>query len=244
MHILIASSYLPWPLTEGGRVAQYRTLEAMRDTCTFTFVVPCYNAQEMADAQSFAQMLPHVMVEAVPCFGAVPPQSRRAQVRRAAGKILRRILGPPSRHDQSVRKAPEAIPDYPFDPLNPCFVAAIEEQLAKGCDIFQAEFVHMLTLGPLVTGRIRSVFVHHQLHFVYARRFLEAHGKGGAYGQYVTQRMIREEAAYLATFDSIIVFSEVDRDLLKDFCPALEVSVSPFPSRKTRIRLRFHLINL
>ncbi len=46
----------------------------------------------------------------------------------------------------------------------------------------------------------------------------------------LTERMIREESAYLNTFDSAIVFSEVDRRALQEFSPALEVAVSPFPS--------------
>jgi hypothetical protein len=228
MRILIASRYLPWPLIEGGRVAQCRTFEAMRDACGFTLVVPVYSPEEQADALNFAEMFPNVKVEAVRCS---PP--RRSLVRRVAGKLRRIMFSPPPRAEQSVEKTPW----YPFDCLHPCFVKAVEEQFAKGCDIFQAEFAPMLTLGPLLTGRVPSIFVHHQLHFVYARRCLEATGGGGANARYVTERMIREEAAYLTTFDSAIVFSDVDREALKNFCPALEASVSPFPSPEDPITM-------
>jgi glycosyltransferase involved in cell wall biosynthesis len=220
MHILIASPYLPWPLVEGGRVAQYRTFEAMRDVCTFTLVAPVRGAHGMADARSFAKMFPNVRVEAIPS-GDSYGSPRPALAHRAADKLLRRISPP---------KPLEMAPWYPFERLSPHYVTALERQLAQGCDILQAEFAEMLSLGPFVTGRAPSIFVHHQLHFVYARRYLEANGEGGAYAQYVTQRMIQEEAAYLNTFDSVIVFSDVDRGVLKNFCPTLDVSVSPFPS--------------
>jgi hypothetical protein len=229
MRIVIASPYLPWPLTEGGRAAQYRTFEALRDDCAFTLVVPVYTREGLADARGFSESFPNVRVEAVRCGDIAPARSRYAIVRRAAGKLLKRVFPPTPRAEHSLQKAAEAVPSYPFSPLYPEFVTAVQEQLAKGCDIFQAEFAGMLTLGPLMTGRVPSIFVHHQLTFIYARRFLEASEGGSANAQYITQRMICEEAAYLNTFDSAIVFSEVDREALQDFCPALEVSVSPFP---------------
>ena len=93
------------------------------------------------------------------------------------GGFFRARLAQAVRPDQNSK---EPMPVYPFDCLNPRFVSAVEEQLARGCDIFQAEFADTLTLGPLVAGRVTSVFVHHQLHFVYARAFLQANAAGSA----------------------------------------------------------------
>ena len=72
--------------------------------------------------------------------------------------------------------------------------------------------------------------MHHQLHYVYARRFLEAAGVSGANARYLTERMILEEACYLNTFDSAVVLSEVDQQALMEFCPGLDVTASPCPS--------------
>jgi glycosyltransferase involved in cell wall biosynthesis len=156
--------------------------------------------------------------------------SRLTRTRKAAKRMLREIFSA----RKSAPAAPPAgaaneIPWYPFERLEGDFVRTVERHLVKGCDIFQAEFADLLTLGPLVGGRVPALFVHHQLHFVYARRFLAAVGGGSVDARYVTERMIREEAAYLRTFDSTIVFSEVDRAALREFCPALDVRVSPFP---------------
>jgi glycosyltransferase involved in cell wall biosynthesis len=196
----------------------------MRDACTFTFVVPVYDLEQQSEARCFAEMFPNVRVEAILC---VPPRGSLA--RRAAGRLFRTLFAP-LRADTPDENPAEATPYYPFNSLNHDFVAAVERCFAQGCDIFQAEFADMLTLGPLMAGRVPSIFVHHQLHFVYAKRFLETNGVSGANVSYVTQRMIREEAAYLDAFDAAIVFSEVDREALTEFCPTLEISVSPFPS--------------
>jgi glycosyltransferase involved in cell wall biosynthesis len=160
-----------------------------------------------------------------------PPSTLRARARHSAGKLLRNIFPPPKQSPViSPQKPDEAVPYYPFYCLSPDFVRAVEEEFAKGCDIFQAEFADMLTLGPLMAGRVPLLFVHLQLHFVYARRFMEANNINSANARYLTERINREEAIYLNTFDSVIVLSEVDQKSLKDFCPSLEINVSPCPT--------------
>lgn len=234
MHILIASRYLPWPLTEGGRVAQFRTFEALRDACRFTLVVPVYSLAEVAHAEEFGRKFSNVTVVAVRCFHPPVPQSGRVLLHQATRKLARAIFSPPGRPSQP--RTGDAAPYYPFDSLNPEFVAAVAEQLARGCDIFQAEFAEMLSLGPLFTGRVPTLFVHHQLHFVYVRRFLEVNGVAGAHARYLGEKMIHQENAFLKTFDSAVVFSEVDRQALTQFCPGLAVHFSPFPSPEEPVR--------
>jgi glycosyltransferase involved in cell wall biosynthesis len=225
MRILLASPFLPWPLIEGGRVAQYRTFAALREACSFVLVVPIYSLKEEIDAQEFAALFPNIKVRTVRCFQHDPPFTLRTAVRRLGGKLLRKLLRP-----QRLEKPAEVVPYYPFCCLNPDFVVAVEAELANGCDIFQAEFADMLSLGPLMAGRIPSVFIHHQLHYVYARRFIEANEGAGINARYVTEKIVREELAYLETFDATVVFSEVDRASLESLCPAIKVHVSPFPS--------------
>jgi glycosyltransferase involved in cell wall biosynthesis len=213
-------------MTEGGRVAQYRTFEALRDACTFTLVVPIYSLEEEINAKKFAETFSNIRVKPVRCFQIIPPPTLRTRARSFMGRLSRKLFPPPP---SPPAKPVEAGPFYPFYCLNPDFLRTIEEEFVKGCDIFQAEFADMLTLGPLMAGRVPSLFVHHQLHFIYARRFMEASGSD-INARYINERIILEEAIFLGSFDSAIVFSEVDRRALKEFCPQLEVNVSPFPS--------------
>lgn len=232
MHIVIASPYLPWPLTEGGRVAQYRMFEALQDTCTFTLVVPMNTLQEEADAKVFAGKFSNVTVEAVRCFQIPRPHSWGTRLRNAVRNFFKKMfsVSKPPLGRQTAQMTRNASPHYPFNNLHPCFVAAVEKHLSKGCDIFQAEFAEMMSLGPLMAGRVSTLLVHHQLHFVYARRFLEANKAEKANARYLTERMLHEEAAYLKTFDAVIVFSEADRHALNKLSPQIAVHVSPFPS--------------
>lgn len=244
LRILVASPYLPWPLIEGGRVAQYRTFEAVRDVCTFTLVVPVNNLEQEADAKLFAGKFPEITVEAVRCFQSPPSSPPRALLRRGVGKVFRAIFPPPKLSPAVIPSASEISPWYPFGVLHPDYVAAVEKHFAKGCDIFQAEFADMLTLGPLMAGRVPSLFVHHQLHYVYARRFMEANQLTNGNARYLTERIVTEEPAYLKTFNAVIVFSEVDRQALASFCPQLAMEISPFPSPEEPVQItsRFHQV--
>ena len=232
MDVLIASPYLPWPLTEGGRTAQYRTFEALQGACTFTLVVPMNSLQEEADAKTFAGMFSNVTLETVRCFQIPRTPSWGTRWRNKTRNFLKNNFSaarlPPG--TQTAPAPDNAGPHYPFNNLHPDFVAAVAKHLDKGCDIFQAEFAGMMSLGPLMAGRVPTLLVHHQLHFVYARRFLQATNAANANARYLTEKMTREETDYLKTFDAAIVFSETDRQALTKFCPQLAVNVSPFPS--------------
>jgi glycosyltransferase involved in cell wall biosynthesis len=131
---------------------------------------------------------------------------------------------------ETIKNEDEPVPYYPFHNLHPSFIEAVDRELDKGYDIFQAEFCEMLSLGPIVGDRAKKLFIHHQLHFVYAKRFLASLEKPSAQAKYLEKRMRLEEKAFLEAFDAAVVFSEIDARLLRDFHPDLKVEVSPFPS--------------
>lgn len=235
-HVLVASPYLPWPLLEGGKVAQYRTFEALRNVCRFTLVVPLYWPGEEEYARQFAEKFPNIKL--VPVRYYQPrPVVKRSLARRVLGR-LRRELGRAKRALKPARgvakpaaqnHAGSTEPWYPFNHLQPAFIAAVEAELALGCDLFQAEFAEMLPLGALVSGRVPAIFVHHQVHFIYVNRFLAAGGPVTPQARFLAARMRSEEEAYLKGFDATIVFSETDRKAVLEMCPDRTVAVSPFP---------------
>jgi glycosyltransferase involved in cell wall biosynthesis len=237
MHIVIATPYLPWPLTEGGRVAQYHTLVALNREVDFTLVVPIHNIEQEVDAELFAQQFPLIRLDPVRCYDLPPTNvSVRDRIRRRIEQINNTIIPlkkNEKNHDYVVKKSPS----YPFAAHHPRYIDAIDQHYNKGCDIFQAEFANMLTFGPFVKGKAPSIFVHHQLHFIYAQRYLLANNIDSSYARFQTARMIEEESCYLKSFNAAIVFSEVDQHLLKEFSPKLDVYVSPFATPSTPLEI-------
>lgn len=231
MHVVVATPYIPWPLSEGGRVAQFETLVALKKHCTFTVIVRINNRQDEENVRIFSERCPHVTVRSVrrtaePSDKLYNHWTRLLRKLVNFGRRCSKIVNPQiGLHAKAV-----FAPHYPFRNLDVEFIAAVEEELAKGCDLFQAEFAEMMTLGPTLKGRVPCIFIHHQLHFVYTERFLMEGRNYSVDAQYLGAKMACEEEAYLSQFDTVVVFSEVDRDKVSRICPKIDIAVSPFPS--------------
>lgn len=210
-------------------MSQYRTLESLQSACEITLLFPANDSDQEADALVFRERLPGVNIIPVRCYTSNQPFLPK-KLRRIVVRLLRQLFPAPQMHSVNAREPVlESIPYYPFHNLHPNFVEAVDRELNKGYDIFQAEFCDMLSLGPLVGKRAKKIFIHHQLHFIYAQRFLGSLEKPSVQAKYLAERMGCEERAFLKAFDAAVVFSEIDARLLRDFRPGLEVEVSPFP---------------
>jgi len=221
MRILIASPYPPWPLNCGGNVAQFSALECLAPDHEFTFVCPVYNRERMASIQELSARLPKVKWRGVYC--GKDPLNPSLPFR-----ILRRLVREGQKWLRQ-RAANGRLPDYPFHPIQRPLVAAIEDELKAMPDLCQVEFVEMLSLGAWLPRDIPKLFIHHQLHFVYSRRFLETHGTDD-YSAYLHAVMQVQELAYLRHFEGVITFSEEDRQVLQSHLPSMSIWSSPFPT--------------
>jgi glycosyltransferase involved in cell wall biosynthesis len=139
----------------------------------------------------------------------------------------RRMLNPPI-PESNIQKNGAEIPYYPFDPLPAKLIAALQDELLKGVDLFHAESAEMLSLGDWIPKGVPRLFVHPQIHFVYARRFLDARGKS-SYSSYIETIIRTQEIAYLQTFDGIVTLSDEDRRALLPYIAPEKLFVSPFP---------------
>ena len=228
LKILIATPYVPWPPSEGGRISQFRTLEALRGECEFTLVIPIHKEEEESHAKELVLRLSHVRVVPVRCYYKAPPPGPRQRIKRILVNALRALLPSPHRKSESTY-SPEPALYFPFTPLPKAFLETLDREISNGHDIFQAEFVEMLSLGPWVRERLHSVFIHHQIHAVYAKRFLDSANRQNPNSAYLAKRMEAEEKAFLPFFHQVVVFSEVDHRELLAICPELPVVSSPFP---------------
>lgn len=239
MRILIASPYLPWPLISGGNAAQFSTLKCLEVDHQFTLVCPVYDEAGIANAKELQAQLPLVKIRAVFCGSPPPtPQTKPNIIFRFARWLIRygrRVLNPPvlpptqpTTKAATVSQATTEAPYYPFNPLPEKFLSALENELSKGVDLCQIEFVEMLPLGSWLPPQLPKLFVHHQLHFVYARRFLDARGRN-SFTSYLEAVMHNQEQAYLQKYHGVIVFSEGDRNALLPWGTMAKLFASPFP---------------
>jgi glycosyltransferase involved in cell wall biosynthesis len=230
MRILIATPYLPWPLSHGGSVAQYSALACLASDHEFTLVAPLLEAGEVRHAAELADRLPRVKIRAVPCYQTVskpPPDPLWWRGLRRGARLLRspggsRAVVPPE------PSTPELL-WYPFTPPARHLVEAVIEELRSKPDILQVEFVQLLALGAGLETTARKLFVHHQVHAVYAQRCLEAGGPT-PWGEFLARWMRVEERAYLSHYDGAVVFCRADQVVLQRELGVAQVWESPFPS--------------
>jgi len=231
MRILIASPYLPWPLNSGGNAAQFSTLKCLEQDHQFTLVCPVFTKEGMSDAKELQIRLPLVKIRAAFCGQPAPmPQPQPGFLIRTAKWFVqcgRRLLARPPEPKES-GLPDKHIPYYPFNPLPPQLIRALQDELLKGVDLCQAEFAEMLSLGAWFPKTLPKLFIHHQIHFVYVRRFLDIHGSDG-FTTYLAEVMQIQERAYLQMFDGVVVFSDNDRQALESCVPPGKIHASPFP---------------
>lgn len=231
MNILVASIQLPWPLDSGGKVALYSSLECLRNDHCFTFVSPVWDEKGLNDAAEFQSLFPEIKVRGVYCGPAkATPQPKDDALLRSfrwSARQYRKWRYPRNPAPVQEKEQPE-IPYYPFTPLPKAFVDAVASELRCGIDLVQAEFAEMLSLGAWLPPEVPKLFIHHQLHFVYAERFSKAR-KPGSYSEYLKKVMCVQEQTYLRNFDGIVVFSDDDKRALSGWLEEERVHVSPFP---------------
>jgi glycosyltransferase involved in cell wall biosynthesis len=87
----------------------------------------------------------------------------------------------------------------------------------------------MMPLGCWLPATVARVFIHHQIHYVYSRRFIEAQGDPTGYGHYLATVMEAQEFAFLQHFDTIVTFSREDCEAIQPRLPGANIVTSPFP---------------
>jgi glycosyltransferase involved in cell wall biosynthesis len=224
MRILIVTPYLPWPLNSGGNSGQFAVLKCLMEDHEFTVVCLLQSPKQKKDLEPLRAALPGVRFVPVESWTENSGRFSKLPVFQAA-----RILYRACRELLLQSGGGEPMPFYPFNPLPVNFILAINEEIKKGVDLCQVEFAELLPLGAWLPPELPKVFLHHQIHFIYTQRFIEAQGDAGGYARFLETTMRVQEVAYLKYFNSVIVLSQVDHDILQPHLNGVELAISPPP---------------
>lgn len=224
MRILVITPNLPWPLNSGGTAAQFSTLKCLAEDHDFVVAAPLHEPRQVEHLSQLEAALPNVRFVGVPVWWQPEGPPRNPFFRLARG--LRHLVP-----ERPARQAPAASSlYYPFNPQPISFLKAVVAELKKGVDVCQMEFAEMMSLGCWLPPAMPRIFIHHQIHFVYARRFIEAQGDPSGHAHYLAAMMEVQELAYLKYYNAIVTFSREDRDAVQSRLPGTNIIVSPFPA--------------
>ena len=218
MRILIISPTLPWPIKSGGDAAQYSTIKCLENDYEFTLLVPIWSTEGAIAAEELRNNLRKVNVKAIECQR---PASGRLRRMLSFGKNLLKRTFESQRNSVDIHN--------PFFQPSSQFLDSIQTEIRNfSPDLIQVEFADLMVLGAWLPREIPKIFIHHQLHFVYSRRYIEVGGSSNRL-EFLSAWMAVQEAAYLRCYNVTVVFSGRDKAALGRLVPELSIEVSPFP---------------
>lgn len=196
----------------------FSTLKCLSVEHDFTLLCPV-GGWQLEEAGELREALPEVSLRVVNCYGNGP-----------SANPLRRLAGRACRWMRS-RQSPTTAEDLTWDPFGALpkpFILAVSEELEGRPDLCQVEFAQMMSVGNLIPKFIPSIFVHHQIQFVYTKLCLDG-VKRSPHDNYRERMLHGIELTFLRNFNAIISFSDVDQLTLEREPSLPPVHVSPFP---------------
>ncbi|PAM94232.1 hypothetical protein B4N84_14280 [Flavobacterium sp. IR1] len=220
--VLVFSHKLPYPLTQGGAIAQFFFLEKLVKFYDITFCTVVSNENQKNNLKSLQSKLPDLNIEFY---------ERKIQKRTLLQVIHKYFLRVKAR----IKKIVKNTSSLEKEMQNNILPALLDKKLfdflndlisKKSFDLVQFDFYEALVLVPALPDNIKKVFVHHEIR----SKRNELLNKGNdKYLDYLINCEEIFENALLEKFDSVIVFNEEDKNYLKDINKPVHISAFGIP---------------
>lgn len=214
--ILIFSYKLPYPLTQGGAIAQFFFLEKLIKLYEVTFCTVVSNENQKKNLELLQLKLPTLNVD----FYEV--EAEKKTWRWILNKFFLRlkarfkIKNKVSQTNKRKNNLGELLDEKLFSFLN--------ELIKKGSfELVQFDFYETLVTVPVIPDHIKKVFVHHE---VRSKRDKMLNKRNDQFQDYLVNSTEIFEKAFLEKSDAVIVFNQEDQNYLKDI--KTSIYISPF----------------
>jgi hypothetical protein len=226
MKLLIVSPTIPYPLFNGGNVAQFSMLSYLQNHIAIDYCCVVWNTEQLERVSILKKKLPQINFI---IFNQVTtdkkPTAAFVKIYRKISKKLsiKKTINTIENHDDFLKNHGSLVHIKTAE-----YVEELQNLLSKDCwDIIQTEFFEMIELVRLFPKKAKTIFVSHEsrtLRMDSARAYSNVND---SYKNYLIDLNKHIEVSFLNEYDKVIVFSEEDKRRLKDF--GVENSdVSPF----------------
>jgi hypothetical protein len=226
MKLLIVSPSIPYPLSNGGNVAQFSMLSYLQNHIAIDYCCVVWNTEQLERVDLLKTKLPKVNFIV---FNQIVTDKKTTPVLvRIYKKILK--ISPFNKAGNTI----EIHDDFKYNQgaiinvKTEEYITELQNLLSKDCwDIIQTEFFEMIELGSLFPKKAKTIFVSHEsktLRMISARDNSSAND---SYKEYLIGLNKHIEVSLLREYDTVIVFSEEDKNRLRDF-GVENIDVSPF----------------
>ena len=246
MKILFILTYVPYPLNSGGNQATFNMIDNLRGSNDISILCYLRYGSELRAYEELKTVWPDVtfyscsskdltgpaasyeltMPNTLSCriFNYVQNSMERKIKRRMYRQQTRAIISRQQQDDYLKENSTlfHLRTDYP-----PEFQNLVWEVSRKGFDVVQVEFYESMSLVYLLPDDVKKVFVHHEIRYVRHENELSLFHHVSPYELGRFRYLKDMETMTLARYDHIIVLTEVDKEILLNDNPNLNVYVSP-----------------
>ncbi len=224
MRLAFFTDVFPFPLIEGGKVAQFYVLQELAREHEVILISIVEPGMEEA-IENIKQEIPRLNVYTI---------KRGITVKRKQffGRLRDRVLWELNKKFNTL-DTPNGIATHSLflDPVQ----ARPEEQVTDitkifteiNADIIQVDFIDNADVALLLPAHTKKIIVAHDLRFTSVMQASNIINHSSEYGTYLRQYVEKKENAFLKLYDAAIVFSQEDKDKLNQF-EVKQVFTSPF----------------
>ena len=242
MKILIITQFIPYPLSEGGKIAQFNVIDYLRNKSSITLLLFSKNELDFKSIQQLKEIWNNVDFEIISeqKFHQENSISKFKKVLKYILKYIdytRHILYKYIEFEKIKIKVESTNVEDNLEylisfakPRNKNVINQVSHVIYNvKPDLIQLDFIETLDLALCIPKEIKKIFVHHEIRF----RRLETELKTikyniGSYGRYVQNLCDLLEVNLLNKFDGIVTFSEEDKSRLLERLSITNILSSPF----------------
>lgn len=251
MKILFILDYIPYPLNSGGNQAVFNMINSLRELHEISLCTFLRNESEIRGAEGLRSIWPDVEIytaknevkkeehnssqieipNTFACrFFASVRDSMNRKIERRQIKVAKSNVNTPDLQNYFSENdfvKENSILSYLGDRFTPEYYELVWNVSRKGFDVVQVEFFSSLSLVYLLPDDVIKVYVQHEIGFVRRENELSLFKKQTPEDVLDFQRIKSMELSALSKFDYVIALTEIDKKIMLDENPNLNIYVSP-----------------
>ncbi len=250
MKILIITKNTPYPLSDGGKVAQFTIIDYLRHKCSITLLLFADSHTELLAINKLKSIWVNVNIEVIIKEQPKPlaPKTFYEKLLHFFQKNLDHIKYRINKILDKKKQINEINEDVDFERLQyllsfsqPKHIATINAIVklvnAVKPDLVQLDFVETIDFCLCIPNKIKKIFVQHEIRFRRIETEIETiKNRIGSYGEYAQNLCELLEISLLNNFDGIITFSEDDKERLLQKLSVQNIYSSPFAVMSEEIK--------
>ena len=224
MKILIITPSIPYPLSEGGKVAQFGVIDSIRKEHEIHILVEAKYKEHEIYIGKLQKLWPQVTFHT---FSISKNHQKISLFRRIINKIDSFLSKPEILHTEET----ESVDINIFEiKRNADGIRKMQEivEIHK-FDIDQIDILSYIDLVLAIPDHVKKVFVHHELRFARLETALASKRKlPTSFNDYIMKMVKFQEIGLMKLYDAIFVFSNDDKEKLISEINSEKVYITPF----------------